>query len=413
MHYEFFIARRYLFAKKSHHAINIISGISVLGVAVATMAMVVTLSVFNGFQDLVADLFTAFDPELLVTPKDGQTVSSKDALLLELKKNDAVEVYTPVLEGQALVVQNGVQQVVTIKGVADNVTKQGHIEDILYGDGSFCLHADVLEYGIVGIQLASQLGLSADFDTPLRVYAPKRGERVNMANPMSSFNSDELLSPGYVFIVKQSKYDAHYIITSLGFARRLFDQPGKVTQVEVRLKPGTNLNRAKKDIARLLGSRFIVQDRYEQQEDVFRIMRIEKLIAYLFLTFILLVASFNIIGSLSMLMIDKERDIQTLLNLGARPGDVRRIFIIEGNLISLLGAVVGILLGVALCWAQQQYGFISMGQSEGAFIVESYPVQVRVWDLVIILFTVMLVSASIVWYPVRKQICSTSPVRSM
>ena len=218
MNYELFIARRYLFAKKSHHAINIISGISVLGVAVATMAMVVTLSVFNGFQDLVADLFTAFDPELLVTPKDGQTIDAKDKDLLWLKKSDAVEVYTPVLEGQALVVEGGKQQVVTIKGVADNVTKQGHIEGILYGDGHFCLHADVLEYGILGIQLAQQLGLPANFENPLQVYAPKPGERVNIGNPLSSFNHDELQSPGVVFMVRQAKYDANYILTSLAFA---------------------------------------------------------------------------------------------------------------------------------------------------------------------------------------------------
>ena len=287
MDYRIFIAWRYLFSRKSHHAINIISGISACGVAIATLAMVCTLSVFNGFQGLVSGLFTDIDPQLKVTLAEGRTISAQDAALVALRKHPDVAVLTNCLEDQALVVRDGKQLVVTIKGVDDNFTRQAHITDILYPetDEPPVLHADVLEYGIVGIQLASQLGLSADFDTPLRVYAPKRGERVNMANPMSSFNSDELLSPGYVFIVKQSKYDAHYIITSLGFARRLFDQPGKVTQVEVRLKPGTNLNRAKKDIARLLGSRFIVQDRYEQQEDVFRIMRIEKLIAYLFLTF--------------------------------------------------------------------------------------------------------------------------------
>ena len=241
MNYELFIARRYLFAKKSHHAINIISGISVLGVAVATMAMVITLSVFNGFQDLVADLFTTFDPELRVTLRDGQTVSANDAALLKLKDNDVVDVYTPVLEGQALVVQDGRQNVVTIMGVADNITKQSRIEDILYGDGSFCLHADVLEYGVLGIQLAQQLGLSAFFENPLQVYAPKRGERVNIGNPLSSFNHDELQSPGVVFMVRQSKYDAGYIITSLGFAQRLFDREGRVSSVELKLKASTRL----------------------------------------------------------------------------------------------------------------------------------------------------------------------------
>lgn len=401
MNYELFIARRYLFAKKSHHAINIISGISVLGVAVATMAMVVTLSVFNGFQDLVADLFTAFDPELLVTPKDGQTIDAKDKDLLWLKKSDAVEVYTPVLEGQALVVEGGKQQVVTIKGVADNVTKQGHIEDILYGDGHFCLHADVLEYGILGIQLAQQLGLPANFENPLQVYAPKPGERVNIGNPLSSFNHDELQSPGVVFMVRQAKYDANYILTSLAFAQKLFDREGRVSSVELKLKEGLKADKAKEQLRSKLGERFKVEDRYEQQNDVFRVMRIEKLISYVFLSFILLVACFNIIGSLSMLMIDKRQDIQTLRSLGANDSQICSIFRLEGHIICLAGALLGLVLGGVLCWIQQEYGIVTMGDSEGSFIIETYPVSVYWTDILLILVTVLVVGWLAIWYPVR------------
>ena len=401
MNYELFIARRYLFAKKSHHAINIISGISVLGVAVATMAMVITLSVFNGFQDLVADLFTTFDPELRVTLRDGQTVSANDAALLKLKDNDVVDVYTPVLEGQALVVQDGRQNVVTIMGVADNITKQSHIEDILYGDGSFCLHADVLEYGVLGIQLAQQLGLSAFFENPLQVYAPKRGERVNIGNPLSSFNHDELQSPGVVFMVRQSKYDAGYIITSLGFAQRLFDREGRVSSVELKLKEGINPDKAKQQLQTQLGERFKVEDRYEQQNDVFRVMRIEKLISYFFLSFILLVACFNIIGSLSMLMIDKRQDIQTLRSLGATDAQICTIFRLEGHIISLAGALLGLVFGAVLCWVQQEYGLVTMGDTEGNFIVETYPVSVYLTDILLVLVTVLAVGWLAIWYPVR------------
>jgi len=401
MNYELFIARRYLFAKKSHHAINIISGISVLGVAVATMAMVVTLSVFNGFQDLVADLFTAFDAELRVTPADGQTVSIKDAALLELKKSDAVEVYTPVLEGQALVVQNGRQQVVTIKGVADNFTKQTRIEEILYGDGSFCLHADILEYGVLGIQLAQQLGLSAFFEDPLQIYAPKPGERVNIGNPLSSFNHDELQSPGVVFMVRQAKYDANYILTSLGFAQRLFDRQGRVSSVELKLKNGLKADKVKAQLKAQLGERFKVEDRYEQQNDVFRVMRIEKLISYFFLSFILLVACFNIIGSLSMLMIDKRQDIQTLRSLGANDSQICTIFRLEGHIISLAGALLGLVLGTVLCWIQQEYGIVTMGDSEGSFIIETYPVSVYLTDILLVLVTVLAVGWLAIWYPVK------------
>lgn len=401
MNYRLFIARRYLFSRKSHHAINIISGISVAGVAIATMAMVCTLSVFNGFRDLVAGLFTAFDPQLRVTLTEGSSASQDDEALQRLRKHPDVKVYTPVMEGQALVVQDRRQQVVTVMGVADNFTEQASINNILYGDGSFCLHADVLEYGVLGLRLAARLGLPANFPDPLQVYAPKRGERVNMASPLSSFNHDELQSPGVVFNVQQSRYDDNYIITSLGFAQRLFDQRGRVTSVELRLRDGVSLSSAKRELRQLLGARFQVQDRFEQQADVFRIMRIEKLISFVFLTFILLIACFNIIGSLSMLMIDKRQDVRTLRSLGATDGQVCDIFMLEGRMISLAGAAVGLLLGLALCWLQQEFGLISMGSSAGSFIVEAYPVSVHVGDLVIVFLTVLVVGWAAVWWPVR------------
>ena len=396
-----YIARRYLFSRKSHHAINIISGISVVGVAIATMALVCTLSVFNGFQELVADLFTAFDPQLRITPAEGATVRADDEALLRLQESPLVDVCTPVLEDQALVVHNGQQQVVTIKGVADNIRQQAAIDEILYGDGEFCLHADVLEYGVLGIGLASQLGLPASFPDPLQVYAPRKGERVNMANPLSSFNHDELQSPGVVFMVKQAKYDSQYILTSLGFAQRLFGQQDCISALEVKLADGLSARRGKDQVKKLLGPRFSVSDRYEQQEDVFRIMRIEKLISYLFLTFILLVACFNIIGSLSMLMIDKREDVKTLRSMGADDRLVRRIFMLEGGLISLAGSLVGIALGVLLCWAQQRFGLIAMGAVEGSFIVESYPVSVHLSDIAVIFLTVLVVGWLAIWYPVR------------
>lgn len=401
MNYRLFIARRYLFSRKSHHAINIISGISVAGVAIATMAMVCTLSVFNGFRDLVAGLFTAFDPQLRVTLTEGTSVSQDDEALQRLRRHPDVKVYTPVMEGQALVVQDRRQQVVTVMGVADNFPEQASINNILYGDGSFCLHADVLEYGVLGLRLAARLALPASFPDPLQVYAPKRGERVNMANPLSSFNHDELQSPGVVFNVQQSRYDDNYIITSLGFAQRLFDQRGRITSVELRLRDGVSLSSAKRELRQLLGARFQVQDRFEQQADVFRIMRIEKLISFVFLTFILLIACFNIIGSLSMLMIDKRQDVRTLRSLGATDGQVCDIFMLEGRMISLAGAAVGLLLGLALCWLQQEFGLISMGSSAGSFIVEAYPVSVHVGDLVIVFLTVLVVGWAAVWWPVR------------
>ena len=400
--FPLFVARRYLFARKRHLTTGIISVISVCGVALATAALIVTLSVFNGFRDMVASFFTALDPELKVTPTEGKTIAADDPLLAKLKALDCIQVYTETLQDQALIVGNERQWVVNIKGVSDSFAQQADLDAILYGDGEFCLHADVLEYGVMGIRLASALGLGSNYEGGLPIYAPRRGERVNMGNPMQSFNSDELYSPGVVFNTNQAQYDATYILTSLSFARRLFDQQGRISAVELKLKPGTSLRSAKATIRQLLGQRFLVQDRYEQQADTFRIMQIEKFIAYLFLSFILLVASFNIISSLSMLMIEKQENVATLRALGANDSQIRQIFLFEGWLISGIGALLGIVGGLALCWAQIRFGFVKLGASEGSFVVDAYPVSIQATDVLLTFLTVLLVGLIAVWLPVRR-----------
>lgn len=403
MKYELFIARRYLFSRKSHNAINIISAISMLGVGVATMALVCTLSVFNGFHDLVSSLFTAFDAELLVKPADGTTFSDTSEAAQLVENHPDVAICTPVLEDNALIKLGNNQQVATIMGVADNFAEQSAIRDILIGDGTFCLHADVLEYGVLGIQLAGRLGLmNTTFVDPIQVYAPKKSARINMGNPRSSFNRDELQSPGVLFQVQQAKYDCNYIITSLGFAQRIFDRERQYSSMELRLRDGASLSSVQKDLKRKLGKDFVVLDRYEQQSDVFRIMHIEKLLSYIFLTFILLVACFNIISSLSMLMIDKRADADTLRSLGATDSQVGRIFMYEGCLISFFGALFGLIAGLTLCYLQQEYGFIRMGDSDGNFIVDAYPVSVHWVDIMLIFFTVLAVGWIAVWYPTKR-----------
>ena len=373
--------------------------IAVVGVAVATMAMVIVMSVFNGFQGLVAELFTGFDPELRITPVAGNSIDLSSSRIKALADSKDVSVFTPVAEGQALVVAGDVQKVVMLKGVADNYTQQSDILNALYGDGEPELHLDVIEYCIPGLQLCNQLGLPIYFQCPLEVYAPKRGERVNMANPKSSFNRDELNASGLVFSVHQSKYDSEYILCSLGFAQRLFDLDGRVTGIEIKLAP----TGSREDIEALLGEGFCVKDRYEQQEDVFRIMQIEKLISYAFLCFIMLVACLNIMGSLSMLMIEKREDAQTLSALGSTQRQIRRIFALEGLMIIFGGAMAGMLLGLILCLLQQEFGFIRMGQSEGSFIIDAYPVVVRPGDLMLVLLTVVLLGfLSVMWATRRR-----------
>lgn len=401
MNFPFYIARRYLFSKKSTHAINVISGISVVGVAVATMALVVTLSVFNGFHDLVASFFTQMDPQLKVTPVKGKTAPADDPILTEIRQLPDVEVATECLEEQALAVYGDRQMMVKIKGVEDNFNQLTHIQEILEGDGDFALHAADLNYGIPGLGVAYQLGLGYTYEYPLKIFAPRREGQLNMANPTEGFLVDELYSPGVVFCMKQSKYDKNYILTSLAFTRHLFDLEGRLSSLELRLKPGSDFERVKGQMEEIAGDKYYVHDRYEQQDDTFRIMKVEKLIAYVFLTFILMIACFNIIGSLSMLIIDKKEDVVTLRNLGATDHQITRIFLFEGRLISAIGAVLGVLIGLLLCWLQQQYGIVRLGSSEGSFVVDAYPVSVHPWDIVLIFFTVMAVGFLSVWYPVR------------
>ena len=400
MNLPLYIAKRYLFSKKSHTAINIISGISACGVALATLALVCTLSVFNGFQELVAGMFTAFDPELKITTTEGKTFDSRDSLVKLVRELPEVEVSTLSIEENAMVQYKGRQAVVTIKGVEDNFEQLTEIDSILYGYGKFVLYDEIVDYGIMGAQLNSTLGTGLRPIDPIEVYAPKRGQQVNMANPTSSFEQAYLFSPGVVFAVNQEKYDATYVLTSMDFARRLFDYDTEITSLELKLKEGTNTGTVQRKIQQLLGADFRVQNRYEQQADVFRIMEIEKLISYLFLSFILLVACFNIIGSLSMLIIDKKEDVKTLRNLGADNRLIVRIFFTEGCLISLIGALIGIVGGIGLCLLQEHYGLIALG-TQGGFVVDAYPVSVQVGDVVLIFVTVLAIGCLSVWYPVK------------
>lgn len=401
MNFPLFVARRYLFSKKSTHAINVISAISVVGVAVATMALVIVLSVFNGFHDLVATLFTNFDPQLEIVPAKGKTAPSDDPLLTQMRQLPEVDVATECVEDHAMAVFRDKQAMVTVKGVDDNFDQLSHITDILYGDGAYELHAANLQYGILGIRLANELGTGARWDGYLPIYAPRKEGQLDQANPTTGFVVDSIISPGVVFAVKQAKYDKSYILTSISFARNLFDQQGRLSSLEIRLKQGSDLDAVKAKMQEIGGTKYRVLDRFEQQEDTFKIMQIEKFMAYIFLTFILVVACFNIIGSLSMLIIDKRNDVSTLRNLGASDKQITHIFLFEGRIIAVIGAVAGILLGLLLCWLQQQFGLVALGDSAGSFIVDAYPVSVHYTDVLFIFLTVILVSWLAVWYPVR------------
>ena len=401
MNFPLYVAKRYLFSKKSTHVINVISGISVAGVAVATMAMVVTLSVFNGFHDLVASLFTSFDPEIKVVPVKGKMMPEDDPVLQKMEGTEGVWVVSKCFEDNALATYGDRQVMVNVKGVDDNFAELVDIENILYGEGRFRLQAAGLQFGIPGINLAAQMGTGAYWNDYLKIYAPRREGQLDMANPTTGFVQDSLLSTGLVFAVKQSLYDDNYILTSLPFARNLFDGQGMITSMEIKVRPGFDAAALKDKLKDAAGSRYKVLDRYEQQHDTFKIMEIEKFIAYIFLTFILVVACFNIIGSLSMLIIDKKKDVATLRSLGASDNLIIRIFLFEGRMITIAGAITGIILGLILCLLQQQYGFVSLGSESGSFVVDAYPVSVHVWDIITIFITVTAVGFISARYPVR------------
>lgn len=400
MNFPFYIAKRYLFSKKSHNAINVISAISVCGVALATLALVCTLSVFNGFQDLVATFFTAFDPQLKVTAVKGKVFDGQDPRILQIRELPEVELCSESLEDNIMVQYQDKQTMAVLKGVEDNFDRLTSIDSILFGRGELILHDEVADYAIPGIQLLSTLGASIRFLDPLEIYAPKRGAKVNLANPSTAFSTGQLFSSGLVFAVNQEKYDGSYILTSLRFARDLFQYTSEVSAINLKLKSEADTDAVKEKIEQILGEDFCVSDRYEQQADTFRIMEIEKLISYLFLTFILVIASFNVIGSLSMLIIDKRDDVNTLRNLGANDNQIVRIFLFEGRMISFIGASLGVVLGLFLCWLQQKYGLIALGSS-GTFVVDAYPVSVHLTDVIVIFITVLAVGFLSVWYPVR------------
>ena len=400
MNCALYIARRYLFSKKSHNAINIISGISVCGVALATLALVCTLSVFNGFHDLISGFFTHFDPDLKVETIKGKTFEPDSSALAAIRALPGVEVVSLTLEDNAMAKYKGQQTMVTVKGVDDEFQTLTNIEEILYGNPEFKLYDAIADYGILGIQLMYALGTGFDPYDPVEVYAPRRGTKVNLSNPMASFRREPLYLPGTVLNINDARYASSYIVTSLDYARRLFDLETYVSAIEVGLSPKANASQVKQRIVAIMGDGYTVKNRYEQQAATFKVVEIEKFVTYLFLCFILMVACFNIISSVSMLILDKQANADTLRSLGATEVFVSRIFIYEGNLIALLGAVIGLVLGIVLCLLQQEFGLISLGGG-GQFVVDAYPVRVKVTDLILVLVSVVAVSALSVWLPIK------------
>lgn len=392
------IARRYLFSKKSHNAINVISGISSAGVAIGTMALVIVLSVFNGFEQLFTGLFSDFDPELKISLTEGKHFSIDTPEFQRVRNHAAVEVFSEVVQENALLRFRDKQMPAMIKGVNEaDFRTLTNIDSIMF-EGEFTLFDGAFERAVAGLGVASTLGLGSYFIDPLYIYAPRRNERINMLRPENSFIESAVFMSG-IFSIQQNEYDNQYLLVSLKLARELFDYaPEEVTSIELKLKPGADIQKVSTELSAMLGPGFQLKDRYEQQESYFTIMRIEKWITFLILSFILLIAVFNVIGALSMLIIDKKADIVTLRNLGADRPLIQQIFLLEGWLISAVGALIGLILGAGLSMLQEHLGIVRLG---AGYIIDKYPAATQFSDLILVFSTVLVMGFLAALYPVR------------
>jgi lipoprotein-releasing system permease protein len=391
-----YIAKRYLFAKKSRNAINIISAVSVAGVAVGTMALIIILSVFNGLEKMVSNIFNTFDPDIKITASQGKTFVPDTARLKLLAKVDGLSCYSLTIEDNALLKYGSRQYIATIKGIDENYALVSNIDSSMF-EGEFMLKNNKgRPYAIPGIGVANYLGIRVNFITPLEIIFPKKSGSTNL-NAENSLNH-KFIFPSGIFEVEK-EYDSKYVYIPLDFARELTETETGVSTLEIKFKNNADPVAVQKSIKNIYGKGFTVQNKYEQQAIFYKVMRSERLAIFFILTLILIIASFNIIGSLTMLIIEKERDIEILKSLGADNNLIRKIFIFEGWLISIIGAIAGIILGFGVCWLQQTYGFVKLNSQ--SLIMDSYPVVMKMKDFIVVPGTVLLIGYWAAWYPVR------------
>jgi len=392
-----FIARRYLFSKKSKNAINYITGVSVVLVAFVTMSLIIAMSVFNGLTILVTSLFNSFDPDIRITSNTGR-VFSADSAIVYFQKNPSIYSYTPVLESDVLFVYGEKQLVGRIKGVGNNYTKTCDVDSIMV-TGEFVLQQNNVEYVIVGQGVAQSLSVGLQFRDVLQIYAPDRSKKSSI-NPMDDFNKEYAYARG-VFSV-QMDIDDKYVISSLDLTQRLWGYThNEISSFEVKCNKNADVEKIAKDLQRKFGPNYLVRDREQQHEFLYKITQSEKLITFLLVTLILIIASFSIVGSLTMLIIDKKRDISILCSMGADMKLIRKIFVFEGWMISGFGALIGIVLGVGLSLIQQYFGILKLSADSSNFLVDAYPVQVAYLDILYVLGMVLTVGFITAYIPVR------------
>mgnify|MGYP003309087818 CR=1 FL=1 len=397
---ELKIAWRYLFAKKQYNAIHIISGISAAAIGVVTAAMVCVFSVMNGFGTMVEQMFSQFDPALRIIAAQGKSFTLDADTRWRLEQLPVVDLLSESISETALVYFEEKQMPVLLMGVDSSFAVLTEIENTIT-DGHYEVYDGAFDRAVLGQGLAWQLGIGARFVNGIQVYAPRRNARVNMLRPDANFNSEVCFIAG-TFAVNQQQYDEHMMLVDIGLTRRLLDyNADEMTALHIAVADGYSVGRAKHDVADVLGDGFVLQDRYEQQEDFFKILRVEKLLTTLLLVFILLIATFNGIGSLSMLIIDKQQDIRTLSYLGASSVMVQRVFMLEGWMVNAIGAFGGLIVGIGVCLLQEHLGLLKLGNG-AEYIVSAYPVAVQGWDVVMVAIVVLVLGAISSYIPARK-----------
>jgi lipoprotein-releasing system permease protein len=383
-----YIAKRYLFAKKSRNAINIIS--------VGTMALIIILSVFNGLEGMVSKIFNTFDPDISITAAEGKVFTPDSISLLRLSEINGIAAYSLTLEDNVALRYGERQYIATIKGIDDKYIDVSNIDSSMY-EGEFLLKTKNNQpQAVVGLGVAKYLGVNVNFITPVSIWVPRRtgGNSINPENALIH----KYIFPSGIFEVEQ-EYDSKYLFVPIDFCRELLEYQTEISSIEIKLKDYLTEPDVRKDVEKIFGKNFLIKNRMEQQDIFYKVMRSERLAIFFILTLIIIIASFNIIGSLTMLIIEKERDIEILKSLGADNNLIRKIFIFEGWLISILGALAGLVLGFIICWLQEHYGLIKLNSE--SLIMQSYPVVMKLRDFIIVPVTVLIIGYWAAWYPVR------------
>ena len=396
MKLAFYIARRYLFSRNTQNVINVISGISILGITVGTFALVVILSAFNGLESLVISLFNSFDPDIKISLAEGKSFMKKDFPKSDIKKLPGVVHYTEVLEESALLEHDKQQYIATIKGVSDEFQDMSGLDSMIV-EGKLALMENGVPLAVVGQGIAYSLALSInDYFNPLTIYMPKAGIKTNL-NPENSFIKRKINTSGIFSI--QKDFDTQYVLVPLSFSQELLQKQGQLSGIELGISPEHKVHVVQKEIQEIIGNEYHVKNRFEQHQLLYKIMESEKWAVFLILTFILILAAFNSIASVTMIVFDKKKDINTLSSMGASLRLIKGIFLIEGSLITLVGNVLGLGLGLMVCYLQQSYKLIEF---EGNFVTDSIPVDVHYADIFLIFVTVMVIGIVTTWIPIRK-----------